>query len=67
MMARTIHQASGRAGKTMLAFNCTAVPRDMLESQLFGDRKRAFTGAARAPRRSARPGRHYIRRYADEQ
>lgn len=45
MLARTIHQASERAGKTLLAFNCTAVPRDMLESQLFGYRKGAFTGA----------------------
>jgi transcriptional regulator with PAS, ATPase and Fis domain len=45
MLARTIHLASERADKTMLAFNCTAVPRDMLESQLFGYRKGAFTGA----------------------
>ena len=45
MLARTIHQASDRADKTLLAFNCTAVPRDMLESQLFGYRKGAFTGA----------------------
>jgi DNA-binding NtrC family response regulator len=45
MLARTIHLASDRAERTMLAFNCTAVPRDMLESQLFGYRKGAFTGA----------------------
>jgi hydrogenase-4 transcriptional activator len=45
MLARTIHLSSDRADKTMLAFNCTAVPRDMLESQLFGYRKGAFTGA----------------------
>ncbi|MEX1130258.1 MAG: sigma-54 dependent transcriptional regulator, partial [Vicinamibacterales bacterium] len=45
MLAKTIHQASGRADKTLLAFNCTAVPRDMLESQLFGYRKGAFTGS----------------------
>ena len=48
MLARTIHQASDRADKTLLAFNCTAVPRDMLESQLFGYRKGAFTGAENA-------------------
>ena len=48
MLARTIHQASDRADKTLLAFNCTAVPRDMLESQLFGYRKGAFTGADNA-------------------
>ncbi len=48
MLARTIHQASDRADKILLAFNCTAVPRDMLESQLFGYRKGAFTGADNA-------------------
>jgi DNA-binding NtrC family response regulator len=45
MLARAIHRASGRAEKTFLPFNCTAVPRDMLESQLFGYKKGAFTGA----------------------
>ncbi|HXG72440.1 MAG TPA: sigma-54 factor interaction domain-containing protein, partial [Gemmatimonadaceae bacterium] len=45
MLARTIHRASDRADKIMLPFNCTAVPRDMLESQLFGYRRGAFTGA----------------------
>jgi transcriptional regulator with PAS, ATPase and Fis domain len=45
MLARAIHRASDRADKPFLPFNCTAVPRDMLESQLFGYRKGAFTGA----------------------
>jgi len=45
MLARAIHRASDRADRTLLPFNCTAVPRDMLESQLFGYRKGAFTGA----------------------
>src|SRR6185436_16797891 len=36
---------SDRADRPMLPFNCTAVPRDMIESQLFGYRKGAFTGA----------------------
>ena len=45
VMARAIHAASDRAGKALLGFNCTAVPRDMFESQLFGYRKGAFTGA----------------------
>jgi hydrogenase-4 transcriptional activator len=45
MLARAIHRASDRADKTLLPFNCTAVPRDMLESQLFGYKKGAYTGA----------------------
>jgi DNA-binding NtrC family response regulator len=45
MLAREIHRASDRADRSFLPFNCTAVPRDMLESQLFGYRKGAFTGA----------------------
>ena len=45
MLARAIHRASDRPDKPFLPFNCTAVPRDMLESQLFGYRKGAFTGA----------------------
>jgi DNA-binding NtrC family response regulator len=45
MLARAIHKASDRAERTLVPFNCSAVPRDMLESQLFGYRKGAFTGA----------------------
>ena len=45
VLARAIHQASGRGDKPFVPFNCTAVPREMLESQLFGYRKGAFTGA----------------------
>jgi DNA-binding NtrC family response regulator len=45
MLARVIHRASDRAEGPLQPFNCTAVPRDMLESQLFGYRKGAFTGA----------------------
>jgi DNA-binding NtrC family response regulator len=45
MLARTVHRASDRADKIMLPFNCTAVPRDIFESQLFGFRRGAFTGA----------------------
>jgi DNA-binding NtrC family response regulator len=45
MLARIIHRASARADRPLHPFNCTAVPREMLESQLFGHRKGAFTGA----------------------
>ena len=48
MLARLIHRASNRADRPLIPFNCTAVPRDMLESQLFGYRKGAFTGAETA-------------------
>ena len=45
MLARAIHRSSNRAERPMVPFNCSAVPRDMVESQLFGYRRGAFTGA----------------------
>jgi DNA-binding NtrC family response regulator len=45
MLARVIHRASNRADRPLIPVNCTAVPHDMLESQLFGYRKGAFTSA----------------------
>ena len=45
VLARTIHAYSPRSGKTFLPFNCTASPREMLDAQLFGHRRGAFTGA----------------------
>jgi DNA-binding NtrC family response regulator len=45
MLARVIHRASDRADRPLQPFNCAAVPRDMLDSQLFGYRKGSFTGA----------------------
>ncbi len=47
VLARAIHQYSARARKPFIPFNCTAVPRELLESQLFGYRRGAFTGADR--------------------
>ena len=47
ILARAIHHFSDRASKPFIPFNCTAVPREMLESQLFGHRRGAFTGADR--------------------
>jgi len=45
VVARAIHRASSRANKIFLPFNCSALPRDMIESQLFGYRRGSFTGA----------------------
>ena len=46
LFAQAIHQASTRRGKPFVAVNCSAFPRDLLESVMFGHRKGAFTGAA---------------------
>jgi transcriptional regulator with PAS, ATPase and Fis domain len=47
ILARAIHGYSTRAEKPFVPLNCTAVPRELLESQLFGYRRGAFTGADR--------------------
>jgi DNA-binding NtrC family response regulator len=46
VIADIIHRASGAPHDAYLAFNCATVPRDMVDSQLFGYRRGAFTGAA---------------------
>ncbi|SRR6056297_337942 len=45
LVARALHHASPRIERPLLSVNCAAIPRDLMESQLFGHRKGAFTGA----------------------
>jgi DNA-binding NtrC family response regulator/tetratricopeptide (TPR) repeat protein len=45
LFARALHQASARHDHPFLPFNCTTVPKDMIDSQLFGYKRGAFTGA----------------------
>jgi DNA-binding NtrC family response regulator len=47
LVARAIHREGARANARFLAVNCAAVPSDLLENQLFGHRRGAFTGADR--------------------
>jgi len=52
VVAEAIHQASARAGESFIKVNCGALPETLLESELFGHKKGAFTGAV-----SDKPGR----------
>jgi transcriptional regulator with GAF, ATPase, and Fis domain len=45
MIARGIHQASARRGKPFVVLDCGAIPKDLIESTLFGHEKGSFTGA----------------------
>jgi DNA-binding NtrC family response regulator len=45
LAARSVHQASTRADKPYVVFDCTTVPKDLAESELFGHRRGSFSGA----------------------
>jgi len=52
LFARAVHRASPRRNRNFIPVNCAAIPETLLESELFGHIKGAFTGAM-----NARPGR----------
>ena len=50
LVARALHDASGRRERPFIAVNCSAIPDELFESELFGHEKGAFTGATQARR-----------------
>ncbi|HIJ86661.1 MAG TPA: sigma-54-dependent Fis family transcriptional regulator [Desulfuromonadales bacterium] len=52
VFARTLHESGSRCNESFIAINCAAIPHDLVEAELFGVEKGAFTGAL-----SSRPGR----------
>ena len=47
LLARAVHEKSPRAGKAFVAINCAAIPENLLEAELFGYERGAFTGAVK--------------------
>ena len=45
LIARAIHRRSPRQGRALIKLNCATLPKDLIESELFGHEKGAFTGA----------------------
>src|SRR3989442_12569375 len=56
LVARTVCDLSGRRRKAFIKLNCAAMPAGLLESELFGHGKGAFTGATAQPRGRCEPG-----------